>query len=116
MSAPNIGNGLALHAFAFVNGPAGTIIDSVNIASITKNSTGDYTLFYGTEISDVQMIPVLTPVFPGFGAVSIISARFDSPTPNTNQIRINSFISADGSTPVDTLFQMCILRTSVLGE
>lgn len=40
--------------------PSGTVVDQYNVASVTRNGTGDYTINFQTTLSSATYIPIIT--------------------------------------------------------
>jgi hypothetical protein len=77
-------------AWVNFNGSAGTITNSFNVSSLTKNSTGDYTITFTTAMPNSTYATVgtggdLTSVG---GRVNLITAR----QPSTTTVSINSVL------------------------
>jgi hypothetical protein len=77
-------------AWVNFNGTAGTITNSFNVSSLTKNSTGDYTITFTTAMPNSTYAAVgtggdLTTVG---GRVNVITAR----QPSTTTVSINSVL------------------------
>lgn len=81
----------AARAWAAFNGTAGALIASGNIASITKNATGDYTLTFTTAMADANYAVSFTPGHTGGGSYSMcVVSR------STTAVRVFSFASGSG--------------------
>ena len=60
--------GLQLRAWALVNGGAGTLIKGSNIASLLRNSAGNYTLTYAVAAPDSNAVLVIKSTATNAGA------------------------------------------------
>lgn len=73
-------------AAALVNGTTGSVVKNItNVASLTKNGTGDYTLNFTRNLLDTQYAPLITLNGVGFGAVV---------TPSVNSLTFRTYNSA----------------------
>ena len=82
----------AARAWASCNGTAGTLTASGNIASITRNAAGDYTLTFTTAMADANYAVSFTPGDTGSGSYSLcVVSR------STTAVRIKSRASGNGT-------------------
>jgi hypothetical protein len=77
-------------AWVNFNGVAGTITNSFNVSSLTKNSTGDYTITFTTAMPNSTYAAVGTggETSSVGGRVNVITAR----QPSTTTVSINSVL------------------------
>lgn len=82
----------AARAWASFNGTAGTLTASGNIASITKNENGDYTLTFTTAMDDANYAVSFTPGDTGGGSYSSCVVRRSK-----TDVRVRSMASGNGT-------------------
>jgi len=93
----------AARAWASFNGTAGTLTDSGNIASITKNGTGDYTITFTTAMADANYAVSFNPGNTAGGSYS--SCVFSR---STTAVRVFSLSSTSGFTADGNLHNLVI--------
>lgn len=105
----------AAKAWVVFDGATGTILDSYNIASVTRNSTGDYTINLTTPMGSANYGPILSclPASSGPSAAVSIAMQLKSGTTPTN----NSFeITAWQNTATPGLEDPAYVYVSVYGN
>ena len=79
----------AARAWCAFNGSTSTVLGSYNVSSVTRNGTGDYTVFYTTAMPSANYVPVTNTITTG-GGKSV--AALGSSVPTTTSV--NFFTSA----------------------
>ena len=96
-------------AWAMINGGAGTVTAGFNVSSVTRNSTGNYTINYTTALSSASYAVLATCTGVGSftqGCVaSIWSSGISTTSANIQTLQQNT------SSPVDTTLYFAALNS-----
>ena len=81
-------NGVTTNALAWVKfaGASGTIASSYNVSSVTRASTGDYTVNFASTLADANYAPALAFQTAAGGGGEIFAVN----TPSTSALRVQT--------------------------
>lgn len=94
-----IANGIA-KAWVNFTGSTGSIRASYNVSSITRNTTGDYTVNFTTALADANYSAVASTSWSGAVSRQIVSVASNSSglvAPTTGAVRLNTVNYASGT-------------------
>ena len=106
-STQNAYQGIA-KAWVNFNGTAGTILNSFNISSITKNTTGDYTFAFTTAMSSANY--AVAGSVSGAATASVRALLVSTATaPTTSAVRV---MTSNTSTTEDNTYNSVVIFAS----
>ncbi len=88
----------ACKAWVMFTGSTGAIVASYNVASVTRNSTGDYTVNFTTNFTSANYCPVITPLYTASNA---LMGQVKSLAAGTAEILLGYSGNSAVLTPVD---------------
>lgn len=110
MTAPNIPNGLQLHAAGAIELLTPSLNNAVNVSSFIRTATGIVEITFATEIDTGQRVIMISAL--DLGGVAIFVQEDASLPSSPTTIRVRCY-NAAGALSNTTGFSFAIIRTGV---
>ena len=90
----------AARAWVNFNGTTGAIRASVNVSSVTRDTTGRYTVTFSTAMPDANYCVIATASWTDASSNVASMSVNQSPAPSTTQVRLRANVTSTNEDPV----------------